>query len=309
MIQGQSIGATCVQIFTSNQRQWKARVIDKDEINKFKDTMKKTNILKVMSHGSYLVNLGSPDSESLEKSRQTFREEIKRCHQLGINYLAFHPGSSLKRSKEEAMDTIIESILLQSELINSGDTEILLESTAGQGTNLGSTFEELKYILNGIKGELNNVGICLDTCHMFAAGYDIRDEESFNNTFNKFDEIIGLEYLKAFHINDSKVPLNSKKDRHESLGQGFIGWKAFQLLMQDKRTRDVPKFLETPRPEIWKNEIEILRSFYEGKTLKDLNLSEEIKIEIANPVVNKKRKNQTKSKLPPIKKIKNSEVI
>lgn len=275
--------------------------------------MKTTNIYKVMSHGSYLVNLGSSDPESLEKSRTTFREEIKRCHQLGIQYLAFHPGSALKRSRVEAMDTIIESILLHSDLIKSGNTEILLESTAGQGTNIGSTFEELKYILDGIKGELSNVGICLDTCHMFAAGYDIRNEESFNKTFNHFDEIIGLKYLKAFHVNDSKAQLGSKKDRHESLGQGYIGWKAFQILMQDERTKDIPKFLETPRPEIWKNEIAILRSFYEGKTLKDLNLSEDIIPPIVDKSLpisnNRKRKNSTQKAKSSGKKVKNEEVV
>lgn len=283
-------------MFTSNQRQWKSRSIDDSESNKFKKLLKETNISHVMSHGSYLVNLGSTD-ESLEKSRQAFKDEIIRCHKLGVKYLNFHPGSHLKRSRSESMDTIIESVRMFSDLINQGQTEIIMESTAGQGTNLGYTFEELKYMLNGIEKDVKNIGICLDTCHMFAAGYDIRDEKSFKETFDQFESIVGIKYLKAFHVNDSKVPLGSRVDRHESLGQGFIGWKAFQLLMQDSRTKDVPKYLETPNPDQWKFEIGILRSFYDGKNLSDLGLKEGYKIEDKSVVKKgKKRSNESNSK-------------
>ncbi len=214
-----------------------------------------------MSHDSYLINLGSPDPLLLEKGRKAFREEIKRCHQLKISYLNFHPGAATKGTEEKCLDTIAESLLSMEDLVHQGHTKLVLETTAGQGTSVGHRFEQIHYILDKTHRKIP-VGVCIDTCHIFAAGYDIRTEEGWKKTLQEFDDLIGLKYLSAFHLNDSQKDLGSRVDRHASLGKGKIGMDCFQFLMTSPKTRDLPKYLETPEgPPIWKEEIELLKKF------------------------------------------------
>ena len=263
--EGASIGASTIQLFTSNQKQWKGRKITEEEKTKFLDMKKKTHIDVVMSHDSYLINLGSPNPLILSKSRQAFKEELERCHFLEIDYLNFHPGAYTTGSLEECLDLIVESLLEITPLAKGKKTRLLLETTAGQGTCVGYLFSHLGYIIKHVKGHLP-IGVCIDTCHIFAAGYPIHDKKGWNETLEAFDEEIGLQHLYAFHLNDSKHPLGSRKDRHENLGEGYIGLESFSFLMTDERVKHLPKYLETPNGEtFWKKEIELLKHFAQGK--------------------------------------------
>ncbi|MEM7361458.1 MAG: deoxyribonuclease IV [Bacteroidota bacterium] len=257
--QGVDIGASTVQIFTANQRQWHPKVPTQADADHFKQIQADTGIEKVMSHASYLLNLGSPDPASLEKSRQAFRREVERCRMLGISFLNFHPGAALKGSREACLDRIIASMLTVKNLLPDDDLLLLLETTAGQGSVVGSTFEEIAYLIQGTKGEIP-VGVCIDTCHIFAAGYDIRSAKGWEETLDDFDKKVGLPFLQAFHLNDSMKPLGSRKDRHAPLGEGEIGAFAFEYLMKQAKINHIPKYLETPGgPPIWKKEIAWLR--------------------------------------------------
>ena len=261
LLQGKEIGASTVQLFTSNQKQWKGREITPEIIDKWQETLKETGLTHIMSHDSYLINLGSPKEDMLEKSRNAFLEEINRCIKLDIPYLNFHPGASLDGDVHECLDRIIESLLLMQPVLENGNTRILLETTAGQGSSVGHTFAQLGYLVKGLKTKIP-IGVCIDTCHIFVAGYDIRSPEGWEKTLREFDEKIGLSFLYAFHINDSVKPLGSKVDRHKHLGEGEIGWECFRFLMTDHRTRHLPKYLETPDgPEKWKEEIIKLKEF------------------------------------------------
>jgi deoxyribonuclease-4 len=214
-----------------------------------------------MSHDSYLINLGAPDPDNLAKSRNSFNEEIARCQQLGITYLNFHPGAALTTDPEVCLDTIIESLLACQKHIEKGDTRLLLETTAGQGSSVGWRFEHLAYIIEKTHKKIP-IGVCIDTCHIFAAGYDIRTPAAWNATLAEFDKVIGIEHLHAFHLNDSIKGLGSRVDRHAALGEGAIGLECFSFLMKDPRTRLLPKYLETPGgPPLWKKEIAMLRKF------------------------------------------------
>ena len=260
--EGEQIGASTIQLFTSNQKQWGGREISEEEVNLWKKRREETGIIYVMSHDSYLINLGSPDPEILRKSRKAFREELERCHLLDISYLNFHPGAATSGTEEECLQTIIESLLEMAPLILKGKTELLLETTAGQGTSVGHRFEHIAAILDGVHRTFP-LGVCVDTCHLFAAGYDIRTPEAWEKTRREFDEIIGWRHLKAFHLNDSVKELGSRVDRHANLGEGKIGLPLFRLLMQ---TTDQPKYLETPDgPTHWKKEIATLRKYAEEK--------------------------------------------
>lgn len=254
------LNANTLQIFTANQRQWNGKAISKEDAKLFDEARKRDKIKAVVSHSNYLINLGSPDEEGLKKSRKAFAEELDRCHLLKIDYLVFHPGSALKSSVEECLDTIVESLLHLSPIIKKGKTRLLLETTAGQGSNVGYKFEHLSYIIKKVQGKIP-IGICLDTCHIFVAGYDIRDKQSFDKTFTKFSKVIGMNHLYAFHINDSLTDLGSKRDRHESLGKGKIGIDCFKFLMRDKRFEKMPKILETKDVNLWREEIELLKKF------------------------------------------------
>lgn len=264
LLEGAEIGATTIQLFTSNQKQWKGRSLTKEEIEDFKRLKKETGIQTVMSHDSYLINLGSPDPILLEKSREAFKEELKRCHQLEIDYLNFHPGAFTTGSEDACLDTIVESLLSFQSLSSKGKTRLLLETTAGQGSSVGHRFEQIGYILHRVK-DFIPIGVCIDTCHIFSAGYDITTFEGWNQTLKEFDSNIGLQYLYAFHLNDSKNPLGSRKDRHENLGKGSIGLECFKFLMTDPRVKYLPKYLETPDgTTMWKEEITLLKHLAEG---------------------------------------------
>lgn len=260
LLHGQRIGATTIQLFTSNQRQWKARPLPPEELVRWKEALEATGIQEVMSHDSYLINLGSPKEELLLKSRETFAQEIERCHALEIAYLNFHPGAATTGSEQECLDQIVKSLLSFEKLCSSGPTRLLLEATAGQGTTVGYRFDHLGYIINAVK-ETIPIGVCIDTCHIFAAGYDLRTKEACAETLQAFEKAVGLNHLYAFHLNDSLKPLSSRRDRHAQLGKGEIGIEAFKFLMTDPRVRDLPKYLETPDPSMWSDEIQMLREF------------------------------------------------
>lgn len=261
LLEGEEIGATAIQLFTSNQKQWQGRPLKPETIEKWKETLKRTGISHVMSHDSYLINLGGPRAEILEKSCKAFSEEIGRCVALGVSFLNFHPGAALDGGVEECLDRIVENLIKMRPYLEGSDLRLLLETTAGQGSTVGSRFEELGYIIERVKGVIP-IGVCIDTCHIFAAGYDIRDADAWEATLTEFDRLIGLPFLYAFHINDSLKGLGSRVDRHAALGEGEIGWDCFRFLMTDRRTRYLPKYLETPGgPELWKKEIQHLLQF------------------------------------------------
>lgn len=258
---GKEIGATTIQLFTANQKTWQGKPIGEEDIKSWEEALEQTGIQKVMSHDSYLINLGSPNKEALDKSRKTFKTEIERCHKLQLAYLNFHPGAALESSTQECLDTIVESILELEDLAAKGPTRLLFESTAGQGSSVGHKFEHLGYFMERLHQKVP-VGICIDTCHIFAAGYDIRGSKGWDETLLQFDEIVGLKHLYALHVNDSLKPLGSRKDRHAPLGKGEIGIECFKAMMQHPDLRDLPKYLETPDgPPLWKEEIALLRSF------------------------------------------------
>ena len=260
LYEGKEIGATTIQLFTSNQRQWHGRVIGSEELSLWEKALAETGIAQVMSHSSYLINLGSGDPEILHKSRNAFREELSRCHLFQLDYLNFHPGSASKNSVEECLDTIVESLLKMEDLAAAGKTRILLEATAGQGNSVGHRFEQLAAIIDRVKHKVP-IGVCIDTCHIFAAGYDIRTAEGWLSVLNEFDRIVGLHHLYTFHLNDSIKSFGSRVDRHAPLGEGEIGLESFRFLMQNEKTRLLPKYLETPEgPELWKRELALLRT-------------------------------------------------
>lgn len=261
LLQGKEIGATTIQLFTTNQKQWKGREISDEMAQLWKKTKKETGLKKIMSHDSYLINLGSPNEENLEKSLQAFQSEIERCHKLEIDYLNFHPGAATTSTEEECLQQIVRSLKKFEKLCAKGNTRLLLETTAGQGSSVGHKFEHLAYILERVKGALP-IGVCIDTCHIFVAGYDIRTKAGWEATLEEFEKIIGLKHLYAFHLNDSLKPFASRRDRHAHLGKGEIGLESFKFLMQHPVTRELPKYLETPEgPPVWKEEIALLRSF------------------------------------------------
>lgn len=259
LLEGVEIGATTIQFFTANQRQWLGRPLTKEMLALWETTREKTGLTHLMSHASYLVNLGAPDPEMLRKSRQAFSEELTRCQQLKLTYLNFHPGAALKTSRESCLDRIIESLLLFKPQTEQGEVRLLLETTAGQGSCVGSSFEELAYIISRVEHQIP-IGVCLDTCHVFVAGYDLSSEAACEATFAQFDAVIGLRHLYALHLNDSLKGLNSHVDRHRPLGTGLIGWPCFQYLVRSPLTRHLSLYLETPDgPPLWKCEIAQLR--------------------------------------------------
>lgn len=261
LVEGQEIGATTIQFFTANQKTWHGKEISEKEIALWKATIEETGMQKIMSHDSYLINLGSPKQDVLHKSRVAFEQEIHRCHALGLSFLNFHPGAALDSTVEQCLDTIVESLLSFEPLVHKGPTRLLIESTAGQGSTVGSKFQELGYLIERLHRKIK-IGICIDTCHLFAAGYDVSDRKGWDKTLKEFDQQIGLEHLYAVHVNDSMKPLGSRVDRHASLGKGEIGIKGFQAMMEHPDLYELPKYLETPEgPEVWKKEIKLLREF------------------------------------------------
>lgn len=261
LLQGMEIGATTIQCFTSNQKRWEGKSLDEKEVDLWKSSLAESGIEKVMSHDSYLINLGCPAQENLIKSQKAFREELNRCQTLGISYLNFHPGAALESTVEECLDQIVKSLKEIAPLAEKGPTRLLIEATAGQGSSVGHRFEHLAYIIQNLDHILP-IGVCIDTCHIFAAGYDIRSKEGWDETLLAFDKIVGLRHLYALHVNDSLKPLGSRKDRHAPLGEGEIGIECFRYMMQHPSIRKLPKYLETPDgPPLWKKEIAMLRNF------------------------------------------------
>jgi len=260
-VRANEIGAKAFALFTKNQKQWFSKPLTEDNINKFKENCEKFGYKPehILPHDSYLINLGNPVPENLKKSRNAFLDEMQRCEQLGLDRLNFHPGSHLKQiSEEECLDKIAESINITLDKTN-GVTAVI-ENTAGQGTNLGYKFEHLAHIIEKVEDK-SRVGVCLDTCHSYTAGYDIKSEEGYKKTFEDFDSIVGFKYLKGMHINDSKKDLATRVDRHDSIGVGFLGEDFFRRIMTDPRFDNMPLILETPEDSLWEEEIKRLYSF------------------------------------------------
>ena len=272
------IGAKAFALFTKNQRQWVAKPLEKTMIESFKENLKLSGVLPkhVLPHDSYLINLGHPEIEKLEKSREAFIDELHRCEQLGLELLNFHPGSHLvkvgKRDPEyddkimeaelNCLNVIADSLNVAIEATKDMHVKLVIENTAGQGTNLGYKFEHLAHIISKVEDK-SRVGVCLDTCHTFTGGYDLRTREAYDTTMDEFERLVGFEYLSAMHINDSKPKLGSRVDRHHSLGEGEIGWDTFKFIMNDERMNDIPLVLETIDETIWNQEIEAMYAMVE----------------------------------------------
>lgn len=264
VIRAHELEATAFALFTKNQRQWKAAPLSGEVIDAFKTACDRYNFTsaQILPHDSYLINLGHPVMEALEKSREAFLDEMQRAEQLGLTLLNFHPGSHLKQIEEDAcLKRIAESINIA--LDKTSSVVAVIENTAGQGSNLGFRFEHLATIIEHVEDK-SRVGVCIDTCHAFAGGYDLRTEEACAETFNDFERIVGFQYLRGMHLNDAKSTLGSRVDRHHSLGEGNIGKTAFSWLMKDKRFDGIPMILETINPDIWQDEIAWLKSEQQG---------------------------------------------
>ena len=267
------IGAKAFALFVKNQRQWTAKPLDAKVIDAFKRNLEESGVTPkhVLPHDSYLINLGHPEQEKLEKSRVAFIDEVERCAQLGLVKLNFHPGShlvkiakkdpnyaeKLEEAEHHCLDVVAESLNIIIDATKDSGVQLVIENTAGQGTNLGYRFEHLTHIINKVEDK-NRMGICLDTCHTFTAGYDLRTREAYDETMALFGKIVGFEYLAGMHLNDSKPELGSRVDRHDSLGKGKIGWDAFGYVMNDSRMDDIPLVLETIDESIWADEIKAL---------------------------------------------------
>ena len=254
------VGARAFALFTKNQKQWFAPPLAAESIKKFRAYCEKYDYkpFQILPHDSYLINLGNPNPEALKKSRDAFTDEIRRCSQLGLDRLNFHPGSHLNQiSEEECLRLIAESVNMT---LNVTEGVIaVIENTAGQGTNLGYRFEHLKYIIDLVEDK-SRVGVCIDTCHSYTAGYDVKTEEGFRRTFEHFNDVVGFKYLKGMHINDSKKDFGTRVDRHDNLGLGFIGLDMFRIIMNDERFDNMPLILETPDETKWAGEIRDLYS-------------------------------------------------
>ena len=264
------IGAKAFALFVKNQRQWTAKPLETKTIDAFRNNLEQSGIASkhILPHDSYLINLGHPEKEKLEKSRVAFIDEVERCAQLGLVKLNFHPGShlvkiakkdpnyaeKLEEAEHHCLDVVAESLNIIIDATKDSGVQLVIENTAGQGTNLGYRFEHLAHIINKVE-EKSRMGVCLDTCHTFTAGYDLRTQEAYDETMALFGRIVGFEYLAGMHLNDSKPELGSRVDRHDSLGKGKIGWDAFGYIMNDPRMDDIPMVLETIDESIWAEEI------------------------------------------------------
>ncbi len=263
LVEGKEIGCNTIQIFTKSNSQWRAKQLGKEEIERFYQERKKTQIDCVVAHNSYLPNLASPDKDLLRKSKESMLIELARCEELSIRYLVIHPGSHMGDGEEKGIRRIAESVNWIFDRTLECKVKIVLETTAGQGSSIGYRFEHIAGIVDWIDNK-ERVGVCFDTCHAFAAGYDIRDNQSYEETWEKFEQILGMRNLLVMHINDSKKPLGSRIDRHEHIGRGEIGLSGFKLFMNDERWRKIPKIVETPKKgnglELDRINIETLKS-------------------------------------------------
>ena len=258
-----AIGATAFALFTKNQRQWVAKPLTAGEIDAFRKACDTCGYRpeQILPHDSYLINLGHPEEEALEKSRAAFLDEMQRCELLGLDRLNFHPGSHLQKiTEEESLDRLAESINIT--LDKTRGVTAVIENTAGQGSNLGFRFEHLRYLIDRVEDK-SRVGVCIDTCHAFAAGYDLRTPEACDATFAELERVVGFNYLKGMHLNDAMKILGSRVDRHTPLGEGMIGMECFRYIARDKRFDGIPLILETPDEERWGEEIARLKAFAE----------------------------------------------
>ena len=259
-INAHAIGANAFALFTGNPTRWQSKPISEKEVDAFKENCAKYGYTssQILPHDSYLINLGAPETEKLEKSRSAFLEEMQRCEQLGLTMLNFHPGSHLKMIPvDDCLDLIAESINISLE--KTSGVKAVIENTAGQGSNLGFSFEQIAHIIDKVEDK-SRVGVCIDSCHAFAAGYDLSTIDGYADTWRRFDEIVGFKYLSGMHLNDTKKGLASKVDRHETLGNGELGADFFSFLMNDPRMDNIPLILETPDESIWAQEIAWLKS-------------------------------------------------
>jgi len=258
-----AIGARAFALFTKNQRQWQAKPLSSEAISLFRNNCADHGYSPehILPHDGYLINLGHPEKDKLHKSREAFVDEMTRCQQLGMLYLNFHPGSHLgKMTDDDCLDRIAESVNIA--LDRTDTVAAVVENTAGQGNNVGFRFEHIARIIEAVE-DRTRIGVCLDTCHAFAAGYDLRTREAYEATMTEFDEVVGFEYLKGVHLNDARVDLASRVDRHESLGRGTLGMDPFRFLMNDPRFDNIPLILETRDSGLWEKEISMLYSLME----------------------------------------------
>jgi deoxyribonuclease-4 len=252
--------ATCdtIQIFNKSNNQWRAAKLQSDDVDKFFELVEKTGVTVATSHTSYLINIASPDQALSEKSYKSLKEEMERCETLKIANLVMHPGSHVGSGEETGMIKIAENTNRLFDELSNNHVCLLLETTAGQGTNLGYSFEQLAYMIDRVENK-GQIGVCLDTCHIFAAGYDLVDPKGYKKTMKSFDEIVGLDRLRIIHVNDSMKEFGSRRDRHEHIGRGFIGLDGFRNIVNDKRLKRIPMILETPKGEDLAEDIENLR--------------------------------------------------
>lgn len=255
-----TVNANCMQIFSKNQMQWKAKPLDLEEAEKFLENSKQFGIAETVIHDSYLINLASPDKALLKQSREAFLDEMVRAKHLGVRYLIFHPGSHMGSGEQVGLKRIAESMNWARAEFESGDVQLIIEITAGAGRILGQSFDQLAKIIDQLDDQ-KNTGICFDTCHAYAAGYDVKSKKGYEKTFAMMNDVLGLDRLKAMHINDSKGPMGSHMDRHEEIGKGLIGLEGFRNFMNDDRWDNLPMVLETPKAEKgYKQELKLLRS-------------------------------------------------
>jgi deoxyribonuclease-4 len=264
IVQGNAVNATAIQIFTKNNNQWKSKILTDEDVEKFNDARNNSLIRAYVGHTGYLINLASPKDDVYEKSIASLIDEIERANSLKLSDLVMHPGAHLGKGEDYAITKIAETLNRVFEATRDAKTCLSLETTAGQGSSVGYKFEHIAEIIERIEDK-SRVSVCFDTCHVFAAGYELRNKRAWNATFREFDETIGLEYLKVIHVNDSKKPFGSRVDRHEHLGEGELGLEPFKFLMQDRRFVDIPKILETPKgddPETNdRSNLDVLRDF------------------------------------------------
>ncbi len=260
-LNAKTLNATAFGMFTKNQRRWVASPLEQNTVNTFKNNCieAKYDPRFILVHDSYLINIGNPNSDIRKQSYDAFVDELDRCEQLGLLYLNIHPGSHVALSDEnECLETIADSI--NNAHAETKDVTVVLETTSGQGSNVGYRFEQLAHIISSVDDK-SRIGVCIDTCHIFASGYDIRTEKSYNTTMEEFEKIVGFKYLRGMHLNDSKGKIGSKLDRHDSIGKGELGLEPFRLIMNDPRMEEIPLILETIDENIWAEEIRLLYSF------------------------------------------------
>ncbi|MBD3297322.1 MAG: deoxyribonuclease IV [candidate division Zixibacteria bacterium] len=267
VLHAETAGCRCVQLFVKSSNQWRAKPLTDDDIKQFKEERKRTKIGPAVAHSSYLINIATPDKALFEKSREALKVELERCNILGVEYLVFHPGAHVGSGVEAGMKRIADGMNWVLDCVAETDCMLLLETTAGAGSHIGSRFEELREIIDKLE-QPERVGVCVDTCHIFSAGYDIRTQAAYKKTMKEFNDILGYPLLKALHFNDSKFDLGTHKDRHEHIGKGFIGKDGFGFFMRDAKLKTVPKLLETPKDPEGKNDkmnLALLRKLAKSK--------------------------------------------